>query len=144
MEVEVAWGFGRDEHDPIRLGSGEGLPVTGRIDRIDQHPDHGWMALDYKTSSKSLRPDEEHRDSRGDWKDLQLPLYAALMESIGRIVEGHRLGYMLLAPGESAAGLSMARFTAADLDDAKREAGQIIDIVTSSDLLLVVEEACTQ
>ena len=51
---------------------------------------------------------------------------------------------MLQAPGESAAGLSMARFTAADLDDAKREAGQIIDIVTSSDLLLVVEEACTQ
>ncbi|MFA5206666.1 MAG: PD-(D/E)XK nuclease family protein, partial [Lentisphaeria bacterium] len=75
-----------------------GVPVRGRIDRVDRHEADGrLLILDYKTADTASPPQEAHlfRDSAATaafppwrllaiddckplwWKDLQLPLYAA-------------------------------------------------------------------
>ena len=53
------------------------MPVRGRIDRIDHHPEHGWRLIDFKTSDAGKKPDPSHR-TKGRWIDLQLPLYRGL------------------------------------------------------------------
>ena len=73
-----------------------GMRVTGKIDRIDQHPDHGFRILDYKTSDQPDTPASIHlgpaRENRADmhvevngrlrqWTNLQLPLYRWLATS---------------------------------------------------------------
>ncbi len=85
-----------DETDPHPLVI-EGARFTGRIDRIDHHPQRGTRIIDYKTGDKPLPPMQAHlkpltkrsqtapedewkifTDSEGDrhlWQDLQLPLY---------------------------------------------------------------------
>jgi hypothetical protein len=58
-------------------------PITGRIDRIDHHPSHGWQLLDFKTSDAGKSPDQvHHQRSTGAWFDLQLPLYRWAAPSI--------------------------------------------------------------
>ncbi|MBE0431230.1 MAG: PD-(D/E)XK nuclease family protein [Dehalococcoidia bacterium] len=73
-----------------------GLPVSGRIDRIDRHSQTGEIRiLDYKTSDRPRNPEETHLASVVDeiadymkvsvdgkakrWIDLQLPLYRILL-----------------------------------------------------------------
>ena len=53
------------------------MRVTGRIDRIDHHPDLGWRLIDFKSSDSGTTPDKAHR-SKDRWIDLQLPLYRGL------------------------------------------------------------------
>ncbi len=69
-----------------------GVPLRGRIDRLDRHVSGAYRVLDYKTREKSKTPAQSHlRKSREDtpewqkvviddkeyeWVDLQLPLYA--------------------------------------------------------------------
>lgn len=72
-----------------------GMPIGGRIDRIDRNIDTGHIRiLDYKTSDNLQRPDEAHFGPVADevadymrvnvdgkekrWVDLQLPLYRIL------------------------------------------------------------------
>lgn len=58
---------------------GEPIGIRGRIDRVDHHPETGrWEVLDYETSAKASDPDGVHR-KRGEWIDLQLPLYRHLL-----------------------------------------------------------------
>jgi hypothetical protein len=62
----------------------DGVPVklSGKIDRIDRHPDDDrWEILDYKTSARGKSPERTHRDSHG-WIDLQLPLYRHLLVEV--------------------------------------------------------------
>ena len=76
-----------------------GMEISGRIDRIDFHPEYGLRLIDYKTSDKATDPAKVHwRSAREDndeairfilpgkkkemeWADLQLPLYRWLLES---------------------------------------------------------------
>jgi ATP-dependent helicase/nuclease subunit B len=76
-----------------------GMPVRGKIDRIDRHPDGRVRVIDYKTSDKADPPaathlcgaredDEEaftvlYRDKPKRWSDLQLPLYGMLHKANG-------------------------------------------------------------
>ncbi len=53
------------------------MPVRGRIDRIDHHPELGWRLIDFKTSDAGKKPDPSHR-TKDRWIDLQLPLYRGL------------------------------------------------------------------
>ena len=60
----------------LEIPGEESQMITGRIDRIDHHPSHGWQLLDFKTSDKGEKPDKvHHHAATGDWYDLQLPLY---------------------------------------------------------------------
>lgn len=61
---------------------GESIGIRGRIDRVDHHPATGrWEVLDYKTSARPQGPDDRHR-KRGEWTDLQLPLYHHLLPGL--------------------------------------------------------------
>ena len=102
------------------------------------------MAIDYKSGTKAIDPDKAHRDGDGNWIDLQLPLYAALMASSGMQVSGDRLGYFVLAPAVDTAGFSMAHFSDGDLASAKDEAASIIDVIQRGELMQVIEDWCDQ
>ena len=41
------------------------MRVTGRIDRIDHHPDLGWRLIDFKSSDSGTSPDKAHRKGIG-------------------------------------------------------------------------------
>ena len=87
-----------------------GMPVRGRVDRIDRHDDGRIRVLDYKTGDVAKAPQEMHlRGPREEdpewreaetggrekaWKDLQLPLYSLLLED--RFGPGIEAGYFHL------------------------------------------------
>ena len=78
----------------------EPQPITGRIDRIDHHPEHGWQLLDFKTSDKGDKPDKvHHRAATGDWYDLQLPLYRWAAPTILEGVDSDDIGTGYFAVG---------------------------------------------
>ncbi len=99
-----------------------GMPVGGRIDRIDRHSMTGRIRiLDYKTSDLPQRPDEAHLgpvvddvtdymkvtvdDKEKRWVDLQLPLYSLLLPEerfSGSTVE---LGYFNLPKATDETGV---------------------------------------
>ena len=62
---------------PLPLPSGRPLPLAGRVDRIDEHPDGTWRVIDYKTGRAfALAPKRGPFDGG---RKLQLPLYAAMV-----------------------------------------------------------------
>jgi ATP-dependent helicase/nuclease subunit B len=105
-----------------------GMPVKGKIDRIDRNERTGEVrVIDYKTSDKSVNPAEAHvRGPKrtedvetlpefarfvaegGDeaiWTDLQLPLYLeAVAEEFGHAVE---CGYFNLPKAAGETGVSL-------------------------------------
>lgn len=111
-----------------------GLPLHGRVDRIERHRESGRLrVLDYKTSDQPAEPRKQHlaggpgplreipayavvppeasppagrRASRRRWQDLQLPLYA---EALGRSFdfEALDLGYAVLPKAVSDTGIRM-------------------------------------
>ncbi|MBB6430812.1 PD-(D/E)XK nuclease family protein [Algisphaera agarilytica] len=84
---------------------GQAFTVTGKIDRVDEHPDHGFRLLDYKTSDAGDSPQKTHL-SKGQWRDLQLPLYLTLVGPIG--IDGAQLGYFNLPKAAANAGVTLA------------------------------------
>lgn len=116
--LEVECPLGSDEQ-PWMIG---GLPVHGRIDRIEEHQNGDLRVLDFKTGKTAVR--ENHIGSiregahvpewarttalkgnrPGRWTDLQIPLYVLAWQQRhpGRQILG---GYGLL--GESKAGVKL-------------------------------------
>jgi RecB family exonuclease len=80
---------------PKRLGA---MDVDGRIDRIDYNTRlQRWRIVDYKTSESGATPKSVHV-RKGEWKDLQLPLYAWLTEELRAQKPGPcELGYITLS-----------------------------------------------
>ena len=114
---------------PFVLDDGRSIALKGRIDRIDHHPERGWMIIDYKTDREGKSPDEVHRDKSG-WLDLQLPLYRHLARPLG--VEGRvELAFCLLPDNSSRTRFEVAEWTAEELASAdelaRRVAGRILD-----------------
>lgn len=132
-----------------------GLAVTGTIDRIDVHPEHGLRILDYKTYSQPKNPLKTHlgpprgrdhlpeadletwsktgRAQLRSWKELQLPLYAWLARKIWpeQAAKGVAVGYFLLPP-DGEAGPSALEFfalTAEMQTSAERCAARIAGLV---------------
>ena len=76
-----------------------GMTISGKVDRIDHHPEKGYRIIDYKTSESAANPQEMHlgppREGRESiqltlnektrqWYNLQLPLYRWLSaEEVG-------------------------------------------------------------
>lgn len=77
----------------------DGITLVGRIDRIDRHPDGRVQLFDYKTHDRAETPEARHR-KRGEWIDLQLPLYRHLAKALG-YAGPFELGYVSL-PREDA------------------------------------------
>ena len=129
--VELTFG-GKGRPAPC-IGS-TSIRLTGRIDRVDWHPDAGYAALDYKTSAEPADPGPQHRSARGRWIDLQLPLYRVLLRSMEIEVPPHRLGYVALPSNPSLTGMRMATaWDEAFTDEAEAEAARIARLVESGD-----------
>ena len=134
-----------------------GLAITGTIDRIDVHPEHGLRILDYKTYSQPKNPFKTHLGpQRGmehlpeadletltqtgkpqprSWTELQLPLYAWLARKIWpeHAAKGVAVGYFLLPP-DGEAGQSALEFFALTDDmqtSAEKCAARIAGLVKS-------------
>ncbi len=112
----------------------DGMPIylKGRIDRIDYHPRERTLSiLDYKTGDTAKRPEQVHR-SRGEWVDLQLPLYRHLYQAIenlpiGDVREGGiELGYITLPKDPGGAGDRIAGWSALELAAADEKAREVI------------------
>jgi ATP-dependent helicase/nuclease subunit B len=92
--VETEWA---PEAQYVELDvDGETMRIRGRIDRIDRHPEKGWAIWDYKTGETADKPENAHRTMKGEWKDLQLPLYCLLAQELVAGGESPTLGYFTL------------------------------------------------
>ena len=120
-----------DQHQHAELlVDGKPMGLTGRIDRIDLNENTGErMVFDYKTSDSSKKPEEAHQ-KRGEWVDLQLPLYRHLVRALG--IEGPiRLGYITLSKDTSRIDFLRADWDEKDLEQADQRAYEIIRAVRS-------------
>lgn len=98
IAVEKSFGERKgDDHPAAPLPGESRIRLTGKIDRIDEHPEHGYRAIDYKTSDKGKGVLKVHWSKKTDrWHDLQMPLYRHLMASIDLHVEPGNLCFMEL------------------------------------------------
>jgi ATP-dependent helicase/nuclease subunit B len=116
---------GEDRAKAAIAVDGREMGIRGRIDRIDFHPGkHQWVIFDYKTSDAANSPDDTHR-KRGEWVDLQLPLYRHLARRLG--VEGDvKLGYIVVPRDTGETGDRLAEWTEADLQSADLAVEKVI------------------
>lgn len=104
------------------------LTITGRIDRIDSHPELGFRIIDYKTGDTAKEPEQTHRTGPRDnrqWRDLQLPLYHTLARAIG-VAGPIELGYVILPKDLSAVGFAAAGWSDQQIDDAHSKAHEVV------------------
>jgi ATP-dependent helicase/nuclease subunit B len=116
---------------------GRPFSISGRIDRIDHHPERGWAVLDYKTGDRGETPEDSHRKGRDrDWVDLQLPLYRYLLPAVldshgetpftGSPGDPVHLGYILLPRETEEVGACFAEWGAGVLDGADEQAREVV------------------
>ncbi len=109
---------------------GAPMGLRGRIDRIDVHARTGQrVVFDYKTSDTVKTPEQTHR-RKGEWIDLQLPLYRHLVTALG-VAGPVEVGYIVLPKDTSHVGELMAPWGEADLAAADRTAQSVIRGVRS-------------
>ena len=142
--VEYYFGWGDEAHAPaVLFPDTQGLPLTGRIDRIDVHDSFGYQALDYKTSASGDGPLKAHGTAQKGWSDLQLPLYRVLLRSIGVEVPCAGLGYVTLPPKAVDCRFELAKWSEVDLEDAEGGAADIVQAIVDGRLCEVVEAEWT-
>lgn len=113
----------------------EGQSVTGRIDRIDRHDEHGWMVIDFKSSDKGKGPDpSHHQESTGRWIDLQLPLYrwaASRMLPDAPSVEEIHSAYFLAPADPGQVGVKLAKKIDKKYEEAIDTAQEVVRSIRS-------------
>ena len=80
--------------------------------------------FDYKSSNRAEPPDKTHRE-KGQWVDLQLPLYRHLAKGMG-VAGPFQLGYIALPKDTTQVGELLADWTEEDLADADRAAEEVV------------------
>ena len=114
-----------DAHD-------EPVVLTGRIDRIDRHPDLGFRIIDYKTGDSAADPEKTHRTGRSpdkQWVDFQLPMYRWLTEDV--IGDGPvELGYVQLPKDLRNVGFTKVDWAREDIDTAIQQALWVVDQIS--------------
>jgi hypothetical protein len=118
---------------PVRLVHNDTtLMLTGRIDRIDFHPEENtWVLFDYKTGDTHKTPEKVHR-SKGKWINLQLPLYRHLARQMG--LEGTiKLGFIVLPKDTGKTGDLTAKWSEQELLEADDKAAEIWQAVAAGE-----------
>jgi ATP-dependent helicase/nuclease subunit B len=111
--------------------SADNAPILleGRIDRIDFHEASRTLRiLDYKTADAAQNPEKTHR-KKGEWIDLQLPLYGHLWKAAKpdlSALTGVELGYFNLPKKQEDAGVAKAEWDDNTLRNARNVAEQVI------------------
>jgi ATP-dependent helicase/nuclease subunit B len=137
VNVRVPVGAERDaEHGAMNASGGASdaehaqsvIALRGKIDRIDTHENGGVAVWDYKTSDTPKEPKKAHMVA-GRWRDLQLPLYRRLVIDSGLVPTDAEisLGYIHIPAGGARDAFECASFSADELRDAERHAGEIVD-----------------
>lgn len=132
-EVEIG---GKAEKAPKAYLQVDDHPVQllGRIDRIDckvhRNGDKEIVVFDYKTSDDAKTPESAHENSSrkpgaGRWRDLQLPLYQILAESLG-YSNAVQLGYINIPKKRDETGERRAKWSKEDLREAHETARNVI------------------
>ena len=103
---------------------GQPFTLTGRVDRVDVHADGRVRIIDYKTSDTARTPQHAHRH-RGEWIDLQLPLYLELARPL-ELPAVPELAYWNLPRRPEDAGISMATWSPEEIDEAVERARDLI------------------
>lgn len=121
--IAGGWRIAHHEHKADVQVQVDGQPffITGRIDRIDRHPDGLHRLIDYKTSDTAKSPEQaHHKREQGvkTWADLQLPIYIDLARSLG-IEDGIEVGYINLPKNRDAVGYTPARWCEDELEEAR-------------------------
>lgn len=112
------------KYDDFVDAKGRDVILAGRVDRIDRHKTTGqYRVLDYKTSETATKPEATHM-TKGEWVDLQLPLYRLLVRAL-EIDSNLLLGYVHLPGDLAGVGASIARWNQAQLDSAEQTAQQV-------------------
>jgi ATP-dependent helicase/nuclease subunit B len=122
VEVDVT-----EEHGVNLDVDGAPMNLRGRIDRIDVHRESGIRRIyDYKSSDSAKDPRKSHyRPKKGEWIDLQLPLYRHLVRALG--IGGElELGYINLPKKLEDVKDSIAFWTEEELADADEQARRIV------------------
>ncbi len=127
-QVREGWNIARVEFGPEGFAlevDGEPMAVHGRIDRLDRHAASGaWRVIDYKTGEKGEAPPRPPSEP-GAWKDLQLPLYRAMLE--GELDGGDvELGYVVVPKQADRVEFKPAQYSAAHLADALETAREVV------------------
>jgi ATP-dependent helicase/DNAse subunit B len=111
------------------LVDGISIVLLGRIDRIDYQPTTKTLRiLDYKTADMAQHPDKTHQ-SKGQWIDLQLPLYRHLWPDAVKDVPADcrvELGYLNLPKQAEETTFLQASWKEPDLERADEEARGVI------------------
>jgi ATP-dependent helicase/nuclease subunit A len=115
---------------------GKRMPLIGRIDRIDYHPDLKQLAIwDYKTGDKAKKPKQAHYGEKAGWKNLQLPVYRHLIKVLDwkehnvapeALNKNIVLGYINIPKSASECKFEVASFEDDLLEEADKEARQVI------------------
>lgn len=130
--VDAGWRIEHAEVSGKAVIRVDGVPftITGKIDRIDVHPQLGHRIMDYKTGDSGKSPDKTHRrrvagGQSHAWLDLQLPLYLDLAEALG-VGRGAEVGYFNLPKKEADTGFVAAGWDAAELEEATALRDEVI------------------
>lgn len=126
---------------------GEPIYLSGRVDRVDYHPDQRRIAVfDYKTGDAGDAPDRTHRagpqnDRR--WVDLQLPLYRHLLPHLKELDlaalsfdgsdEALLLGYITLPRNLAQTGAQLAGWSAEELEEADECARDVVRMLRENE-----------
>ena len=112
-------------HSELKIESElDGMLIRGQIDRVDRHRETGLLRiLDYKTSDKTIKPEEAHFSSISPdtpdfaivsvngkekrWVDLQLPLYHLLLSTKEKFRGRIELGYFNLPKASNDTGVTI-------------------------------------
>lgn len=115
-------------HDVSIASKSGSILLSGRIDRIDFNSRSGeWRVFDYKSSASANSPAKIHQE-KGEWVDLQLPLYRQIAKALG-IGEQVGLGYIVLPKDVSKVGNLDANWSGEELEKADVVATNVVENV---------------
>jgi ATP-dependent helicase/nuclease subunit B len=83
-----------------------------------------WRLLDYKSGDTAKLPDKIHRD-KGEWVDLQLPLYWHLTQQ-RRGDDFAGVGYVLMTKDHSSIGVELAPWNREEMEEAVAIAREVV------------------